>query len=109
MPSSVVRTFTDPDDYAAAIRGGTVQLTITGRGDFNAKLTRIDLHRLWMQRFSDNLPRIIDMAEAVTGRAYLFFAYGRGRVCSRLAWRSNRPASYGTAKPTRLISAHLDR
>jgi AraC-like DNA-binding protein len=58
MPSSAVRTFTDPDDYATSIRQGTVELTITERGHFAAKVTRIDLHRLWMQRFSDNLPRI---------------------------------------------------
>ena len=73
MPSSAVRTFTDPDDYAATIRGATVGLTVVGRGDFNAKLVRIDLHRLWMQRFSDNLSRIMDMADAITGRAYIFF------------------------------------
>jgi AraC-like DNA-binding protein len=62
MPSSAVRTFTDPDDYAAAIRQGTYELTITERGDFSAKLIRIDLHRLWMQRFYDNLPRISHIA-----------------------------------------------
>ena len=44
--------FTDPDDYAAAIRATTAELTVIGRGHFTAKLTRIDLHRLWMQRFS---------------------------------------------------------
>ena len=58
MPSSAVRTFTDPDDYAAAIRQGTSELTVTERGQFAAKLIRIDLPSLWMQRFSDNLPRI---------------------------------------------------
>jgi hypothetical protein len=58
MLSSSVRTFTDPDDYATAIRQGTYQLTVTARGHFTARLTRIDLHRLWMQRFSDNLPRV---------------------------------------------------
>jgi AraC-like DNA-binding protein len=62
MPSSAVRTFTDPDDYATAIRQGTYELTITQRGDFSAKLIRIDLHRLWMQRFYDNLPRISHIA-----------------------------------------------
>jgi hypothetical protein len=41
MPSSAVRTFTDPDDYAAAIRQGTSELTVTERGHFTAKLTRI--------------------------------------------------------------------
>ena len=72
MSSSAVRTFTDPDDFAAAIRGGAVDLTITGRGRFAAKIIRIDLHQLWMQRLSDNLPRIAH-SERVDGRAYLAF------------------------------------
>ena len=58
MPSSTVRAFSDPDDYAAAIRQGTLELTVTERGCLRAKLTRIDLHRLWMQRLSENLSRI---------------------------------------------------
>ena len=33
-------------------------MTVTGRGRLSAKVIRIDLHRLWMQRFSDNLPRV---------------------------------------------------
>ncbi len=72
MPSSAVRTFTDPDDYAAAIRQGTYELTITERGDFSAKLIRIDLHRLWMQRFYDNLPRISHIT-GWGGRAVIAF------------------------------------
>ena len=58
MSSSAVHTFTDPDDYAAAIRGTKAEVTVIGRGQFTAEITRIDLHRLWMQRFSDNLPRV---------------------------------------------------
>jgi hypothetical protein len=80
MPSSAVRTFRDADDYAATIRAGTVKLTVTGRGEFNAKLTRIDLHRLWMQRFclwmqrfSDNLPRVCDVGNLISGRTYITF------------------------------------
>ncbi len=72
MPSSAVRAFTDPDDYAAAIRQGTYELTVTERGHFAAKLTRIDLHRLWMQRFYDNLPRISEIA-GWGGRAVIAF------------------------------------
>jgi hypothetical protein len=72
MPSSAVRTFTDFDDYAAAIRATSADITVTGRGDFTAKLTRIDLHRLWMQRLSDHLPRIAHSA-FVTGRAIITF------------------------------------
>ena len=72
MLSSTVRTFTDPDDFAAAIRAGAVDLTITGRGRFAAKIIRIDLHRLWMQRFSDSLPRIAH-SERASGRVYVAF------------------------------------
>jgi hypothetical protein len=72
MPSSAVRTFTDPDDYASAIRATKAEITVIGRGRFTAKLTRINLHRLWMQRFSDNLPRVGHSA-AQTGRAIISF------------------------------------
>jgi len=58
MPSSVVRTFADPDEYAASIRSTTAEVTITGRGNFRAKVIHIDLDRLRMNRFTDNLPRI---------------------------------------------------
>jgi hypothetical protein len=57
MPSSAVHTFTDPDDYAAAIRQGTYELTVTQRGDFTAKLTRIDLHRLCISAMFGPTPR----------------------------------------------------
>ncbi len=72
MPSSAVRTFTDPEDYAAAIRATRAELTVARRGRFAAKLIRIDLHRLWMQRFSDNLPRIAHSA-SFPGRAIISF------------------------------------
>jgi len=36
-----------------------VELTVTGRGQFAAKVTRIEFRRLWMQRFSDSLPRTV--------------------------------------------------
>ncbi len=72
MISSAVRTFTYPDDYAAAIRQGTTELTVTRRGDFTAKLTRIDLHRVWMQRFWENLPRVSHVA-GWGGRAVIAF------------------------------------
>jgi AraC-like DNA-binding protein len=77
MPSSAVRTFTDPDDYAASIRATRAELTVMGRGHFTAKLTRIDLHRLWMQRFFDNLPRVAHSAPR-TGRATISFRTAPG-------------------------------
>jgi AraC-like DNA-binding protein len=54
----LVRSFADPDDYAASIRAVNAELTVTARGQFRAKQTFIGFHDLWMQRFSETLPRI---------------------------------------------------
>src|SRR5262245_59044121 len=77
MPSSTVRTFSDPDDYAEATRQGTLELAVTERGSLTAKLTRIDLHRLWMQRLSENLSRIYH-ADGWGGRAIIAFRIQAG-------------------------------
>jgi hypothetical protein len=82
MPSSAVHTFTDPGDYAAAIRATTIDLTVMERGHFIGKRTRIDLHRLWMQRLSENMPRTLHSA-FVTGRAIVTFRTHPG---PRLVW-----------------------
>jgi AraC-like DNA-binding protein len=72
MPSSAAWRFTDPDEYAGSIRAGTVETTVTERGNFAAELIRIDFHRLWMQRFSENLPRVLHSANQ-PGRAAITF------------------------------------
>lgn len=82
MPSSAIRSFAEPDEYAAAIRATTAELTVLKRGGFAAKLTRIDLHRLWMQRFSENLPRVAHSAN-IPGRAIISF---RTQPGPNLSW-----------------------
>jgi AraC-like DNA-binding protein len=72
MLSSAARNFTEPDDYAASIRGAKTQLTVVARGDFTASITRVDFRRLWIQRLSENLPRIMHSADA-NGRAIISF------------------------------------
>jgi AraC-like DNA-binding protein len=72
MPSSAVYAFTDPDEYAASIRATKAELTITRRGRFNAKLIRIDLYHLWMQRFAEDLPRVAHSAN-IAGRVIISF------------------------------------
>ena len=62
MPSSVVQNFDDPDAYAAAIRAAQVNIIVNGSGGFTVRLTKINLPHLWMQRLSDNQPRILHAA-----------------------------------------------
>jgi AraC-like DNA-binding protein len=59
MPSSAIRTFIDPDMYFAGIRNLHIDGVITKRGEFRAESTRIDLHRLWMHRIDESLPRVM--------------------------------------------------
>src|SRR5215831_10225812 len=77
MPSSAVRTFADPDDWTTTFRGSEAELTITARGQFSAQLTWIRLHCLQMQRFFDNLPRILHVAH-VHRRATISFLAPQG-------------------------------
>ena len=73
MPSSTVSTFDDPDAYHSTIRASGVRGIITSRGNFTAELTRIDLHRLWIQRSYESLPEVIKFASSGQ-RIVIFFA-----------------------------------
>jgi AraC-like DNA-binding protein len=72
MPSSAVRTFIDPDAYFGGIRNLQVDGVITRRGKFHAEATRIDLHRLWMHRFDEKLPRIMRVTPSGVRSLILF-------------------------------------
>jgi AraC-like DNA-binding protein len=58
MAESGIATFANPDDYQAGIGDASVDLIVTGGGDFNARLTWLNLRRLHVLRASENLPRI---------------------------------------------------
>jgi hypothetical protein len=107
MPSSAVRTFTEPDEYAASIRAGEVELTVTGRGAFTGKIIRIDLHRLWMQRLSDNLERVVHAANGPE-RAIITFRIELCRAFSPLGLKCIRTPSSGTATASTTINARPD-
>ena len=81
MLSSAVYTFTNSDDYTTAFRGSQAQLTITGRGQFSAKLTWVRLHSLQIQQFSEHLPRVLRVAH-VHRRATISFITGPRQVWS---------------------------
>ncbi len=58
MAKSVALTFSDPDGYAAAFDDIRINLTITGSGDFKARLTRLKLQHLEVHRCCESLRRI---------------------------------------------------
>jgi AraC-like DNA-binding protein len=98
MPSSAVRTFTDPDEFAASFLGTDIEMMILGRGRFEAKVIRIDLGRLQLRRLSDNLPRIAHVAEASGEQAIVSFRTkpgprltrdGREMLTPNVIWRRN--------------------
>lgn len=91
MPSSAVQTYDNPNEYGSAIRAARAEIMAVGRGAFSAKLVRIDLHQLWMQRFSETLPRLGRAATSPT-RAIISFPTQPG---PSLFW-GGREAYWGT-------------
>jgi hypothetical protein len=72
MSTSSVWSFTDPDEFTARVRATSMELATTRSGRFAAKMIRIDLNRMWLQRFSDSLPRVAHFNHC-PGRAIISF------------------------------------
>jgi AraC-like DNA-binding protein len=72
MPASMVRRFSEPDEYVAFLQATKAEVSITRPGHFEAKLARIGLDRLWMQQYAETLPRIAHF-ENMPGRAMVAF------------------------------------
>ena len=81
MPSIAVRTFTDPVEYFTGIRDLQIVGIVQRRGEFRAESTRIDLHRLWMHRFDEDLQQIMKVTPSGM-RAGVLFAPPASRRCS---------------------------
>ena len=56
MPGSGTRTFLDPDHYAASLRQAQLELVITSRVEFKARLTWAELHHLQLLRCEEDFP-----------------------------------------------------
>ena len=72
MPSISLKTFADPTEYAMGIGPWPIDLIVTQPGDFRAKYVSIELHSLWLQRFSEVLARTSHV-DAQGGRAVIGF------------------------------------
>jgi hypothetical protein len=63
MPGSVTSVFGEPDDFQAALRAdGVLDLLVTGRGQFRARLTQVTLHHLRLSAGDEHLSRIAFVA-----------------------------------------------
>jgi AraC-like DNA-binding protein len=62
MAESGTATFSNPDDYQAAIREASVSLVVTSGSNFSARLTWLNLRRLHVLRGCENLPRIAHLS-----------------------------------------------
>jgi hypothetical protein len=77
-----------PSTHFAGIRNLQIDGLIVRRGEFRAESTRIDLHRLWMQRFDEDSPRI--MKATPTGmRDLIIFATGPDPASDAGQWHWN--------------------
>ena len=72
MATSAVRSYSDVDAYTGALPSVSIDMTVTRRGSFAAQTTFIELDDVRIQRFRDNLPRIVH-ADLPAGRAILSF------------------------------------
>ena len=67
--------FTNASDCQGAFDCGRVQLTVTGSGEFKARLTSLHLGKLHLLRGKENLPRI---AYVSLPPSHVFFSFSNG-------------------------------
>ena len=72
--SSAVRNFQDPWQHQAFFRGADMRALVTATGEYRSALTRIDLHRLWMQQSEASLPYIMHLTNTFNRCAIGFVA-----------------------------------
>jgi AraC-like DNA-binding protein len=79
-------TFTDPFPFQEAIRAADMEIIPTAKGEFRAELTQATLDKLWMQRLSENLPRVHKGAIKRGRRVFSFLTEDQPEVyhCGRL-------------------------
>jgi AraC-like DNA-binding protein len=63
MLTNAARSFRDPWEHQSFFRAADMKVLVTDRGDYSSELTRIDFHRLWMQRNQTSLPQIAHLAD----------------------------------------------
>lgn len=111
MPSSTVCTFTDADAYFAGIRNLRIDGLVTQRGKFHAESALIDLHRLQMGRFEEDLPQIKRVTPSGS-RTLLLFATDPGKravLANGIETSQGQAVLFGLHWPYYLRSAAASR
>lgn len=107
MSLSVVRSFTDPDTYFSSIQSLRIDGFVTERGEFRAEWTRVELQRLRMHRFDENLAKVMRVTPSGT-RALLLFATDPGQpamLTNGIETSQGRIAMFGLVWPYYLRSS----
>ncbi|MGY3621426.1 AraC family transcriptional regulator [Bradyrhizobium sp. USDA 10063] len=81
MAENATVTFSDPDGYAAGFGDARINLTVTGAGDFKARLTRLKLKDLEIYLCCENLPRIAYVS-LPPEQMFLSFPVGKASLVS---------------------------
>ena len=63
MSGSAVRSFLDPWEHQTFFRAADMKVVVNAAGKYRSELTKVDLHRLWMQRNETVLPQITHLAD----------------------------------------------
>lgn len=79
VSAGYTRSYADPDQYHAAIRGGDALYSVLGRGTFHAELTSIEVGRVTLQRGREILPRLGSSAMP-TNRVGILGWFGDGQL-----------------------------
>jgi AraC-like DNA-binding protein len=90
MPDCVTSTFSEPEDFEAAMRAeGCLSMLITARGRFQARLTRISLSEMRLSAAEEKLPRIAFIA-VPSDTVLILFSIGKATapVCGGIAINS---------------------
>jgi AraC-like DNA-binding protein len=90
MPGYVTSTFSEPEDFAAALRAeGFLSLLITARGQFRARLTRVSLNQMLLSAAEEHLPRI-GFVEIPSDMVLVLFPIGRAtaQVCGGIGMQT---------------------
>jgi hypothetical protein len=110
-------TFTNPDDYQAAIGSANVDLIFTSGEDFRARLTWLNLRHLHILSGRENLPRIAYISLPPARVFVSFLTSAAPRLAGRLIMlvftcvsaRSPIPSGSDRAVETNRYSITMDR